>query len=317
MKHVIIGIHGLGNKPPKPVLKKWWKLSMREGLIKAGRERLFIPFELVYWADLLHEKPLEIKMTTHQNPLLDREPYLPGTMLAAEPQAKPSWLLGFIENQLDKIFLNDDMSLNLRGVTDKIIHKYFKDLESYYTESRLTLDEQETIKTAIQNRLFKVLHKYRHYKILLIAHSMGSIVAYDVLSPQEQPMVHSMVTIGSPLGLPVIVGRILAEQKERGNDLDKPRVPESIRDTWVNMSDYRDKVALDHTLADDYEKNSRGLLVEDKFVYNDYSVDGEANPHKAYGYLRTKEMTESIDTFLPDRIWDKVYRAVREKRRKN
>ena len=29
---VIIGIHGLGNKPSPPLLAKWWKEAIREGL---------------------------------------------------------------------------------------------------------------------------------------------------------------------------------------------------------------------------------------------------------------------------------------------
>jgi len=32
MANIIIGIHGLGNKPPKPLLEHWWKLAMIEGL---------------------------------------------------------------------------------------------------------------------------------------------------------------------------------------------------------------------------------------------------------------------------------------------
>ena len=34
MAKVIIGIHGLGNKPPKDILEKWWKLSIEEGFKK-------------------------------------------------------------------------------------------------------------------------------------------------------------------------------------------------------------------------------------------------------------------------------------------
>ena len=59
MSKVIIGIHGLGNKPPKPLLKKWWKASIDEGLQKAGKTDLKYQFEMVYWADILHKKPFQ------------------------------------------------------------------------------------------------------------------------------------------------------------------------------------------------------------------------------------------------------------------
>ena len=64
------------------------------------------------------------------------------------------------------------------------------------------------------------------------------------------------------------------------------------------MSDKRDKIALDHTLADDYMENSRGMGVRDIYVYNDYEMEGRPNPHKSFGYLRTPEMAGVINEFL-------------------
>ena len=58
MACVIIGIHGLGNKPPKKQLEHWWKLAMMEGLKTHGFHTKLPNFELVYWADILNERPL-------------------------------------------------------------------------------------------------------------------------------------------------------------------------------------------------------------------------------------------------------------------
>jgi hypothetical protein len=96
----------------------------------------------------------------------------------------------------------------------------------------------------------------------------------------------------------VIVGRIAALRKSKGLKTIKPAVPEGITDSWINMSDLRDRIALDHTLEDDYQANSRGLRVRDIYVFNDYEMDGNPNPHKSFGYLRTPEMAEIIDGFL-------------------
>ena len=49
MRKVIIGIHGLGNKPPKALLKIWWKKAIREGLKAIGHSRFFVKFELIYY----------------------------------------------------------------------------------------------------------------------------------------------------------------------------------------------------------------------------------------------------------------------------
>ena len=57
MKKVIIAIHGLGNKPPKNQLQEWGGMAIWEGLDLFGGKVRLPEFELVYWADLLYDKP--------------------------------------------------------------------------------------------------------------------------------------------------------------------------------------------------------------------------------------------------------------------
>ncbi len=59
MSKIIIGIHGLGNKPPKELLARWWKEAILEGLRKNNYSAKDFNFELVYWADILHKNPLD------------------------------------------------------------------------------------------------------------------------------------------------------------------------------------------------------------------------------------------------------------------
>ena len=52
---VIIGIHGLKNKPEADILEDWWKTSIDEGLSRhCGGRKFKVRFEMVYWADLLY-----------------------------------------------------------------------------------------------------------------------------------------------------------------------------------------------------------------------------------------------------------------------
>jgi hypothetical protein len=74
-KQIILGIHGMGNKPPKDTLTLWWLNSMREGLARIGKKRLNIPFELAYWADVLYDKPLDPSITDPAHALFNPEPY--------------------------------------------------------------------------------------------------------------------------------------------------------------------------------------------------------------------------------------------------
>ena len=91
--------------------------------------------------------------------------------------------------------------------------------------------------------------------------------------------------------------KIKVEQKSK--HMDKPlAVPENIVHSWYNLTDLRDRVALNYNLADDYQPNSNGISVIDKQVLNTYEYQGLINPHKSYGYLRTPQMAEIIYTFL-------------------
>ena len=310
MKQIIIGIHGLGNKPSAHILKEWWLKSIKEGLENTGKSRNNIPFELVHWADILNEDPLDMNVKENDDPLHISEPYVQGTSTKRDDDASMRIkVLQYIEDQLDKIFLNNDFTINFKNVTDKIIHRYFTELDTYYGENSTSIiDKEFTAKESIQNRLSSLLAKYKNHNILLIAHSMGSIIAFDVLSNlSDQYSINTFVTIGSPLGLPVIGGRIFAEQKLLNSDLTKPATPNSISKNWYNMSDSLDKIALDHTLSDDFDANNIGIKAIDISVYNNYEINNESNPHKSFGYLRTPELATIIDGFLKRKRSDNYY----------
>lgn len=304
MKKILIVIHGLGNKPPKNLLCKWWLRSIHEGLNRIGKHRDKIPFEMVYWADVFYPNPMTLDIHDPKDPLYLDEPYTKGDVAVTDKNSTfKTILFQYIEDQLDKVFLNQDYSLNFSDVTDKVLQYYFSDLETYFTQDCLYSNNPKcTAKEEIRARLHKTISQYKGYKILLISHSMGSIVAFDVLSKFSNELnIDTFVTLGSPLGLPIIVERIFSEQKMTSHRLKRLYVPDCIWPHWYNLSDPEDKVALDHTLADDFAPNKKGLKAVDMLVNNDYEWNSIANPHKSYGYLRTIEMAAIIDDFLANR----------------
>jgi len=278
---------------------KWWKKSILEGLKYTGQTQRTIPFEMVYWAHYLHPKPLNPRIKDEKHPLCLSSPYLPNPNVEKNENGADEKLKGKIldvlEDQMDKIFLNEDMSLNFSGITDLMIKHFFNDLNKYYMETiKNSNGEQQLVKDVLRNNLARVLEKHQKKKICLIAHSMGSIIAYDVLT-QTLPdiSIDTFITIGSPLGIPVVISRIAKEQKKR-----KVKTPDSVTRNWINLSDLGDKVAMNYNLADDYWNNKRKIKVIDKTVFNNYEANGKRNPHKSYGYLRTPEIAETIHKFL-------------------
>ena len=61
MSKVIIGIHGLGNKPPLHILKKWWEMSLEDGLKGINHPFPMNDFHLVYWANFIYSEPLDLQ----------------------------------------------------------------------------------------------------------------------------------------------------------------------------------------------------------------------------------------------------------------
>ena len=301
MSKIIIGIHGLGNKPPKETLEEWWLKSICEGLINIDRFQFEPKFEMVYWADILNDKPLNNLITDPENPYYLDEPYTPGANLATLKQnTRRKKFLGFLEEQMDKIFLNEDLSSNFEFVSEMVFKKYFKELEVYYSKQPKVNDSSyKSVKDIIRNRLAETLKKQKGKEIFLISHSMGSIIAYDVctfLVPNIK--IDTLITMGSPLGFPVIVSKTAEELKASYPKIAKLQTPPNIQSKWVNYSDIEDNVALNYNLSDDYEPNSLGVKVTDEIIQNNYSIGDERNPHKSYGYLRTPEFSNLLADFI-------------------
>ena len=301
MANVIIGIHGLGNKPEKDLLENWWKISMEEGLSTAGYNRKLPDFEMAYWADIVYDKPNNLHEKDENNPCFLDEPYIRGSKdFHVSPSDNRIKIVDFLGKQMNRIFLDDDYSLNYSFITDAILNKYFRDLEIYYSKNISELHNREcTLNQLIRERLAALLEKHRDDEIMLIGHSMGSIIAYDVLTFMKPDIrVKTFITIGSPLGLPVVLSKIAAERKEAGLESFPISVPEAIAGEWINYSDILDKVAFNYSLSDDFSENSHGIKPADYLVVNNYESEGGPNAHKAYGYLRTKEFATALNEFI-------------------
>jgi hypothetical protein len=131
--------------------------------------------------------------------------------------------------------------------------------------------------------------------VLLLAHSMGSVIAYDALWQMSQESdrdvsVHLLVTMGSPLGQNVIQRNLLGYSAS-----GLARYPANILD-WINLAAIGELTAIDMTLNNDFgEMIDLGLVagIDDRTMYNYYHMDGELSVHAEYGYL-VSEVTAKI-----------------------
>ena len=126
-----------------------------------------------------------------------------------------------------------------------------------------------------------------HRPILLLAHSMGSIISWDSL--WEMTHVHgdhvvldTLVSMGSPLGQNYLMKRI------KGNDREGAERYLNNVERWLNISAVGDMTAVDPKLANDYAGMTKLGLVDaivDLEMYNAFHLEGVLNTHAEYGYL--------------------------------
>ncbi|MCK5703950.1 MAG: alpha/beta hydrolase, partial [Cyclobacteriaceae bacterium] len=182
-----------------------------------------------------------------------------------------------------------------------------KDLEIYYAEE--CYDENDIrceARKLIRKRLIKVLAKYKGDDIFLIGHSMGSIIAYDVLTFLAPDInIRTFVTMGSPLGFPVVQGKIATEWHAKRLVPPRLRTPPRVKKHWYNFADLNDKVALIYQLSKNFKANWRGIRPKDFVVHNDYQIENSFNPHKSFGYLRTPEFSKVLHEFSVEESFTK------------
>jgi hypothetical protein len=124
--------------------------------------------------------------------------------------------------------------------------------------------------------------------VLLIGHSLGSVIAYDTLwelSHRERLKGKvDFLTLGSPMGMHYIQRRLLGM-----NNHDKKSYPGMIRH-WINVSAEGDVTALNQNFSESFHAMLElGLVasIEDHChgIYNFFRSDEGLNCHRSYGYM--------------------------------
>jgi hypothetical protein len=278
---LIIGIHGLKNKPGPEILRGWWRAAIAEGISRNRQDqKVDVDFVLAYWADVMYPTPV-----VHAE---EAEPYVAAKGTGPLPKGISIRRIAAARIQegvgkvLELVFgtpVTEDVVRDALETRAPDLHRYAHDSAA-----------REAVRERLREEL-RTAHAGGR-QVMLIAHSMGSIIAYDVLAGADRDLpglrISHFVTVGSPLGLAPVKAILAAPL----------RVPECVG-RWSNLADPRDHVARwDTRLSSDFRENSAGSAISDYLVVNGYvSPSGKPNPHKIYGYLRTPEMSEMIASF--------------------
>lgn len=278
----IIFVPGINPKPePTQHREMLWR-TMLEGIRRSEPELVkdieTYPdcFKLIDWNYLYYHKMTDI---SHDIPWIDALFHKHGPTPQDILDTK-TW-----QRRLAKLFFaTGDRLPFIIPFLPKIIRSIAHDIHRYFVnENNIACDIRERLKLKLRPML-----KAKE-KILLIGHSLGSVIAYDTLWElthiEKLPgKIDLFLTLGSPLGMHYVQRRL------KGYNLQgREQYPTNIK-RWVNISSVGDITALDRLFREDFSHMIElGIIdtIEDhsEAIYNFFRSDKGLNVHRSYGYM--------------------------------
>jgi len=153
------------------------------------------------------------------------------------------------------------------GLAERALIWDLKQVRRYLSDSELRQEARDRVRAVVGSETRVV-----------VAHSLGSVVAYEVLCSMPDHQVKAFVTLGSPLGIPNLIFDRLDPLPFDGVG----RWPGSRDLVWTNIADRGDIVALVKDLRSVFGPDVRNAL-----VHND------VHAHDADAYL-TDRLTGAV-----------------------
>lgn len=304
MAKTIILVHGRAPKPEKEDLQRFWTEALRHGIERDHPTKVAAlnqaTTEFVYYGnhnnaflDPDHDTAADAasrRVTLDQLKAHPRNDFNSEDIYNALP-GKASWK----ETLVDSVA---GIGAFFR-VSEPLIHLVAKDMTEYWNiesdfGSRVRYPMIQPLKDAMD----------RVDDILVIAHSLGTMIAYDTFwkfghTGEYRPTytdkkIDLFISIGSPLADETVKRNLKGAQVS-----GLRKYPNNIR-RWVNIAAEDDYIAHDETMANDY-RDMRPLLdhpIRDIRVFNFAVRHEKSNPHHGAGYLIHPELSQIVADWL-------------------
>ncbi|GAB2974056.1 alpha/beta fold hydrolase [Saccharothrix stipae] len=267
----VVGVHGVGWQfESRAKMIDLWRSHIAAGLHneRSPKHDVFT-FEAAYYGHL-YTAVTGRKGTSSDSKDLDKFETSFLLELAGDPLADPvdpadgrkAYLPGGVQWALRVVESTDYFA----GLGHLAIRRFVKQVGRYFADVELHLGARA-----------EVLNALKTGPSVVVAHSLGSVIAYDVLRDEPGIEVDTLVTVGSPLGL-----RAVRERLGTSADAEANRLPNVRR--WVNVAATEDAVAMVKELKPFY-----GADVVDKQVHN-----SRMKAHLAVRYLAAVHTSQAI-----------------------
>ena len=283
----ITGIHGIAQQYQSgPELTSTWFDALRGGLNVAGFRAKAESLQsndltVAFFGDLFRpegtmgpgrEFDVSDLNSKHDRDLLE---FFYEAAAGREPTIRPTEDEMGIAGGLQQMLRRLARSKALAGIVEKLFVRDLKQVNWF-------LDDPDTKERVLS----RVAAEVSTDTVILIGHSLGSVVAYEYLCQYQPGQVHLFVTVGSPLGIPNLVFDRLTPKPIEGRGAWPGHATR-----WVNVADEDDVVALVKDLA--------GLFCEPAGTeFRDRLVDNGNQPHMISRYLNSKQVGEAVGSVL-------------------
>lgn len=300
-KHLIL-IHGRSFKPAEEFLRDNWLKALRLGLERDHDDETVAAYDavakrFVYYGDesnaFLRASGLDYDAAADAE---DRAACL--QRLSRHPASafegdKGRQVYDALEGKSSLKELGADLlsgPLSLFGLGERAAGLVAPDMPHYW-------NPDEAFGSAVRWRLTEPLLEALAAgdDVLLLSHSLGSIIAYDVLWKfsyygeyqalrRDGRPLETLVTMGSPLG-----DRNVQSNLKGARAQGRRRYPTFLR-RWVNIAAEDDYISHDETVGDDFRRMEAMPEIESitdvsRRIYNLSVRNGASNPHHGAGYL--------------------------------
>lgn len=281
--NVILFVPGKNPKPPEELHRREILRCLVHGVERADpRAADSIRahddcFRLIAWNRLYYHR---------DKPLGPDQPWIEALFTMSGPTPEDVREALSLRRQTARLLytLADLFPFLIRWLPDPAVRATIQETERYFRdEDGIGSRVRELLKAPLRELLAD------DRRVLLIAHSMGSVIAFDALwelthLERHPGKIELLLTLGSPLGMNFVQRRLLGRRAEGAR-----RYPGNIRH-WVNLAAAGDLTALDRSLRDDFrpmlELGLSASITDHAGTFFTYFRNAEGlNVHRSYGYL--------------------------------
>ncbi|MEU7602301.1 hypothetical protein [Streptomyces sp. NPDC041003] len=264
----VLGIHGVRNYKAADTTPHLGSARLRADWLAAiGPAAPGLDLETAYYADLLRSERQSAEPADEELALVEQWARVWGIDPSGAQGRATGWLRWICGQVAERTKQHP-------AVVEKSVKRFFPEVARYFAAGRGPV--RERVKSAM----------VRHRPDVVVAHSLGSVVAYEALHDLAGALdVRLLLTLGSPLALPNAVFHRLDPGPLEGRGARPPGVRQ-----WVDIADVGDFVAV--------PKGELARVFEGVEGRPEISI-APLWPHSVLAYLKHPAVAEVIAAVRP------------------